>query len=194
MGTRGVDGEQSKREAILDAALSLFAERGFHGTAVPLVAERAKVGAGTVYRYFESKEALVNALYQHWKGEFSRALVGDFPEGMTARAQFAELWRRMWAFAKTHPEAAVFLELHHHQGYLDESSLALESSIQDTLVGLVEALQAQRSLKTCPASMLIAVAWGAFVGVVRSGLEGRYPLDDATRDQAEACVWEAIRS
>ena len=35
-----------KREAILNAALRLFTERGFHGTAMPLVAELAEVGAG----------------------------------------------------------------------------------------------------------------------------------------------------
>ena len=33
-----------KREAILGAALALLAERGFHGTSVALIAERAKVG------------------------------------------------------------------------------------------------------------------------------------------------------
>ncbi|MEA2752174.1 MAG: Bacterial regulatory protein tetR family, partial [Myxococcales bacterium] len=36
-----------KREAILDAALTLFAERGFHGTSVPDIAQLAGVGAGT---------------------------------------------------------------------------------------------------------------------------------------------------
>jgi AcrR family transcriptional regulator len=41
-----------KREAILGAALELFAERGFHGTAVPQIADKAGVGAGTIYRYF----------------------------------------------------------------------------------------------------------------------------------------------
>jgi TetR/AcrR family transcriptional regulator, repressor of fatR-cypB operon len=51
-----------KREAILNAALQLFTEFGFHGTAMPQVAERAGVGAGTIYRYFTSKEALVNTL------------------------------------------------------------------------------------------------------------------------------------
>jgi AcrR family transcriptional regulator len=44
-----------KRDAILDAALELFAEFGFYGTAVPQVAEKAKVGAGTIDRYFENK-------------------------------------------------------------------------------------------------------------------------------------------
>jgi hypothetical protein len=35
-----------KREAILDAGLALFVERGFHGTAVPELAAAAGVGAG----------------------------------------------------------------------------------------------------------------------------------------------------
>ena len=56
-----------KREAIMQAALELFVERGFYGTAVPEIADRAGVGAGTIYRYFESKEALVNALYREQK-------------------------------------------------------------------------------------------------------------------------------
>jgi AcrR family transcriptional regulator len=51
--------EGDKREAILRAALELFSERGFYGTAVPLIAERAKVATGTIYRHFKDKESLV---------------------------------------------------------------------------------------------------------------------------------------
>jgi len=60
-----------KREAIMGAALDLFVERGFHGTAVPEIAQAAGVGAGTIYRYFEHKEALVNALYRPEKQAFA---------------------------------------------------------------------------------------------------------------------------
>ncbi|MEQ9367019.1 MAG: helix-turn-helix domain-containing protein, partial [Leptospirales bacterium] len=56
-----------KAQAILDASLELFAEKGYDGTAVPLIAEKAGVGAGTIYRYFESKEVLVNILYNKWR-------------------------------------------------------------------------------------------------------------------------------
>src|SRR5262245_20911865 len=48
--------ELDKEEAILNAALELFVERGFHGTTVPSVAERAGVAPGTIYHYFASKE------------------------------------------------------------------------------------------------------------------------------------------
>ncbi|HEY4124317.1 MAG TPA: helix-turn-helix domain-containing protein, partial [Rhizomicrobium sp.] len=51
-----------KRERLLDAALELFELRGFDGVAVPEIAHMAGVATGTIYRYFETKEALVNAL------------------------------------------------------------------------------------------------------------------------------------
>jgi AcrR family transcriptional regulator len=70
--TAAAGARAEKRDAILAAALELFAERGFHGTSVPEIAERARVGAGTIYRYFPSKEALVNALFRAQKLELGR--------------------------------------------------------------------------------------------------------------------------
>jgi len=47
-----------KRQAILDEAIRTFAELGFRRTDVQVIADRAGVGKGTVYRYFRSKEDL----------------------------------------------------------------------------------------------------------------------------------------
>lgn len=47
-----------KRQAILEQAIRTFAELGFRGTDVQVIADRAAVGKGTVYRYFHSKEDL----------------------------------------------------------------------------------------------------------------------------------------
>src|SRR5215470_12938535 len=87
-----------KREAILSAALELFVARGFYGVAVPEIAERAGVGAGTIYRYFESKEALVNAIYREQKQAFGAVTISDFPASAPTREQFHTLWNRMASF------------------------------------------------------------------------------------------------
>ncbi len=50
--------EGRRREEILAAATREFAQRGFPGTDLQLVADRLGVGKGTVYRYFDSKESL----------------------------------------------------------------------------------------------------------------------------------------
>ncbi|MFT4264508.1 MAG: TetR family transcriptional regulator [Nocardioides sp.] len=47
------------REAILDAALALFEERGFDAATMEEIAERAEVSASTLYRYFPTKETLL---------------------------------------------------------------------------------------------------------------------------------------
>src|SRR5215510_13871781 len=92
-------GSGDKREAILAAALELFVERGFFGTAVPEIADRAGVGAGTIYRYFESKEALVNAIYRQEKLHFAERVIHDFPTTTFARELFRTMWMRMAKFA-----------------------------------------------------------------------------------------------
>jgi AcrR family transcriptional regulator len=50
--------DAAKREAILRAAVEVFAGEGFRGTDVQVIAERAGVGKGTVYRYFGDKQDL----------------------------------------------------------------------------------------------------------------------------------------
>ena len=49
------------REAVLEAARGLFAEKGFD-TQMDEIARKAKVGVGTVYRHFPTKEDLLDAL------------------------------------------------------------------------------------------------------------------------------------
>jgi len=50
---------EQRVSAILSAALAVFAERGYEAAAVSEIAERAGVVEGTVYKYFESKRALL---------------------------------------------------------------------------------------------------------------------------------------
>ena len=183
-----------KRRAILDAALDLFAERGFHGTAVPLVAERAGVGAGTLYRYFESKEALVNALYREWKMSLAASLLADFPVGAPPRSQFSECYRRLCTFALNFPKAFNFLELHHHAPYLDAQSRLCDEQVLGPIRAFAEQAKESEALKDLAPELLMAIVYGSIVGIVRAAEAGHLPmpLDEALK-RAEPCVWEAIR-
>jgi len=183
-----------KREAISQAALALFVERGFFGTAVPHIAERAHVGAGTIYRYFASKEALVNDLYRAEKLRFARSVLDDFPSTATAREQFRTMWMRMAAFATSHPKAFIFLELHHHASYLDDESRAVEQRMMALFTNVVTAAQARGELKAGPPQLLMGLVMGAFVGVTRSCVEIEQRLEEADWAFAEQCAWEAVRA
>src|ERR1043166_9972983 len=53
--------KESTRQAILQAALALFAQRGFYRTTTKAISQKAKIAEGTLFNYFETKEDL--ALY-----------------------------------------------------------------------------------------------------------------------------------
>jgi AcrR family transcriptional regulator len=185
-----------KREAIMDAALVLFADRGFHGTAVPLVADRAGVGAGTLYRYFASKEALVNALYVHWKNALAFALLAGLPTDVGPRAQFGAVFQRLCRFALDHPKAFVFLELHHHATYLDDASRAADDHVLVPLHAFVSEAIRQQTLKDIDPVILMSIVWGALVGIMRAvdaGHIARTPELDRQLLLVEVALWEAIR-
>lgn len=188
------EGKSLKREAILDAALELFAERGFHGTAVPLIAESAGVAAGTVYRYFESKEAIVNALYQQHKRALGQRILGRLSPAQSPREQFHAYWSALAAFARESPRAFEFLELHHHAPYLDDASRSIESGLVEMARARFRELQAQRVIKSAPAEVLMAIVYGAFVGIFKACGEGTLVLSDEAVAIAEQCAWEAIRA
>jgi AcrR family transcriptional regulator len=183
-----------KREAIMTAALDLFVERGFFGTAVPEVAERAQVGAGTIYRYFDSKEALVNAIYRAEKMKMVAALLHDFPATATGREQFRAIWSRMAKFVDANPHGFSFCELHHHASYLDAESLAIEQRSTDLVVKFLEHAQVRGEIRKAPPHLLIGLVMGAFIGVVRWANEAKVELTPELWALAEQCTWEAIRS
>jgi AcrR family transcriptional regulator len=185
--------DPDKSDGILKAALDLFVERGFHGTSVPSVAEKAGVATGTIYHYFASKEALVNALFRSLKHRIIERVMGDFPYASPIREQFRMVWARMAEFAVKNPREFAFLELHHHSSYLDDESKALENKIIGFAIEMVEAAQAAQLLKALPPALLVEFVNGAFIGVFRAGMAGLIPLTVETFTTAETCGWEAIR-
>ncbi|HEY4176708.1 MAG TPA: TetR/AcrR family transcriptional regulator [Kofleriaceae bacterium] len=193
-GSGPKEAPSEKREAILAAALDLFVERGFYGTAVPEIADRAKVGAGTIYRYFESKEALVNSIYRLQKTAFGHAVIDNMPVTVSTREMFRTMWMRMAEFASKNLNAFVFMELHHHAQYLDKESRTLEDQMLALFTSVLQAAQSRGDIKVGPPHLLMGIVMGAFTGVIRSCVDETKPPTKADWELAEQILWEAVRS
>src|SRR3712207_4175692 len=62
------------RRALLDAARSLFAERGYHGTAAEEIVRRAELTRGALYHHFEDKKDLFRAVVDEMEGEIDEEI------------------------------------------------------------------------------------------------------------------------
>ena len=99
---------EARPEEILDAALHVFGERGFTAAKLEDVAKRAGVCKGTVYLYFDSKEALFREMVRAKIGvavtEFE-TFASEF-EG-TAPALLEALLRMLWHFVNHRDRARL---------------------------------------------------------------------------------------
>jgi AcrR family transcriptional regulator len=181
-----------RRESILDAAVQCFVERGFHGTAIPQIAEKAEIAAGTIYHYFESKEALVNALYKHWKTTIAQRVFAAFPATAPVRRQFEVMWHEMVDFALAEPVVFAFIELHNHASYIDAENLAIDRSLKDFTKMVIMRAQSEGLVKKLDAGVLMELMFGAFVGMMRAHWEGRIQLTPEAIAGAEQACWDAV--
>ena len=85
------------KQEILDAALRLFAQKGFHAVSIQEIAAQAEFAIGTLYNFFASKEALFEELTKRC----AETIVGDLGGFLDGPGNEVELLR---AFFRHQPE------------------------------------------------------------------------------------------
>lgn len=68
-----------RRQEILDAALVVFADKGYHGAGIADIAAELNIGHGTFYRYFKNKLDIFNAVLGRIMGEIMAVLTREPP-------------------------------------------------------------------------------------------------------------------
>jgi TetR/AcrR family transcriptional regulator, fatty acid metabolism regulator protein len=92
MATAAKPGAVDKRRLILDAAVRVFARRGFHHCRVSDVADEAGVAYGLVYHYFSSKEEILNTLFlERWDVMLEAIGEIDSRQGLNVREKLYEV-------------------------------------------------------------------------------------------------------
>ena len=132
----------------------------------------------TIYRYFESKEALVNALYREHKMRVRARRPRRFPDHGAARASSFACCGCGWRSSRPrHPTrscswSSITTPLPRRREPRARSSACSICS------RVVIAAQARGELKAGPPRLLMGIVMGAFVGVIRSCVEMDQPLDE----------------
>jgi AcrR family transcriptional regulator len=186
------DGDAT-RERLLRAALELYGSNGFLGTTTPVLASRAGVAEGTIYRHFTSKEHLLNEAFRRahkWALELLAALDSD--RLRRAPERLALLARQLVEATVADPPLVRMLLSTTHEPFLDEHSRAARRDFRSGLVQLVAMGKSDGQVRPGPAELWASV-WLAIVSyAVERVATGEWTAESAPMALALEAAWDAI--
>ena len=165
--------KDARPQEILEAALAVFAEKGFAAARMDDIALRARVSKGTIYLYFPSKEAIFKALIQEMLGPQLARFSGlaSAHQGPIAPL-LAEILRSLGRFLASSDRVVLpKIVIAEAGNFPDLARIYREEIIERGLAlfgGLVQAgiargefreVPAQHAARLCVAPLLLAAIW-----------------------------------
>lgn len=146
-----------KKASILNAALVLFVENGFHGTATGKIAQEAGVASGTLFQYFKTKDELVVALYLHVKNELAEYVAQHIVQGAEIKASVRSLILASLFWALEHPLKFRFIQQIQTSPYLKQVDPNLLHQQVAPHISLIQKGVEGGIFKPLPADLLYAL-------------------------------------
>lgn len=188
--------KNDKREEIVRAALELIAENGFHGAPMAMIADKAGVGAGTIYRYFENKDVLIKELYRELEERLCAAITQGYSPEKPVRERFLHLGTAILRYCISSPLDFRYLEQFHNSAYgvaHRRDKIFGETDEQDVYRKLFEEGVAQHVIKELPLVVLFALSFGPLIAVARDHILGFVDLDETLVRQTIAACWDGLK-
>jgi TetR/AcrR family transcriptional regulator, repressor of fatR-cypB operon len=185
-----------KRVEIMEAALELIAEHGFHGAPMAMVAEKANVGAGTIYRYFESKDALIAEIFSDLEKKVVEYLLQEYSLERSLRERFIYLSTMIIRYFMDNAIHFRFIEQYMNSPYgvsLRRERLLGKARDIDLFRNLLQEGIDRQALKELPLPLHFALAFGPILSLLRDHILGFMKLDDSLIQKAVEACWDGVR-
>jgi len=184
-----------KREEILKAALQLIAEHGFHGAPMAMIADKAGVGAGTIYRYFENKDVLINDLYRQLEDRIMLHVSEGYSQQMPIKERYLHLTTALLNYLSSHPLVFRYMEQFHNSPYGTEirrDRIIKNANGCDAFRELFQQGIQENCVKDAPLVILFDLTFGPLISVTRDHILGFISLDNQLINQVVEACWDGI--
>lgn len=184
---------QDKRQQILSAAEKLIAEVGFQGLSMQKLAKEAGVAAGTIYRYFDDKDHLIDDVRVLVTQRVADAVQEGVDDSDPIKQRYRTMWLNIWNLAGTNLAAI--------KNRVQYDSLPITNSLnfrelERKMFAQVELLfnegKEQGLFKPLDNEVLSGLSLAASVSLARKHSLGFYQLDEAALEAAIEASWDAI--
>ncbi|MBN1930038.1 MAG: TetR/AcrR family transcriptional regulator [Desulfobacterales bacterium] len=188
--------KQIKREDIICAAMDLIADQGFHGAPMSMIAQKAEVGVGTIYRYFENRDMLIEAIYKEKEKRLLAFLLENYSYGQPVRKCFFDIGTRLVDYFIRNPMDFKYSEQFHNSPYGEahrRNRIFASTGQPNIFMELYERGVAQQVIKTLPPVIFFNLAFAPIIWSVRDHILGMVQLDDSLARLIVASCWDSVK-
>ena len=182
-----------KRSAALNATLELISEQGFHGTPMSQIAQKANIGVGTIYRYFKSKDDLINALYIEVKTQISNYTFRNYSENISVPDSFKQLVGNVICYFVENPKVLSFIEQYENSPLITDTTREEVMRIAEPIKNLFNRARDQGLLKAVPFEILGALFSGAVIALTKLCMANKASLEENSFEEAIDALWDMIK-
>jgi AcrR family transcriptional regulator len=190
---RGEESGPSRRRRIREAAVTVFANKGYHEARVSDIAAEAGVAHGLVYHYFNGKEQLLNDVFRRTWLHIEQGLRSIETSGAPADGQIRDIVRLLLGSYRMSPDLVrvVVLEVTrsgHLRAQVDEITEAF--AIIERII--VQGQGSGQLRSDIPAKLVSYVFWGAVDEILTAWVFGTMPAEDGDVAAAEHALVELV--
>lgn len=186
---------QDRRQAILDAAVRVFARRGFHACRVSDIADEAGVAYGLVYHYFGSKDSVLDTLFlERWNVMLEMIAEVD-ATGSSAREKLYAIASFIVDSYRHDPDLmkVIIVDVTRAANSFGQTHLARIREAYSRIAAIVQGAQQQGAFKAEIDAEFAAMAfYGAIEQVLTGWIFGLLPADEEHYERAKRLIVETI--
>jgi len=182
----------TKKAAILQTALELIGENGFHGVPMSKIASNAGVAAGTIYHYFESKDAIIRELGAQIKRQMAEAMFSSDYSEKDYRAQFFAGWINLCRYFISNKHALTFIEQYNSSPYSKEYCQPA-NIFKDRFNQFLQSGMDQGLLKNMEYNLIAAIVFGCIMTTAKFHIQGRHEYTDSDLCKIANVIWDGVK-
>jgi len=182
-----------KRAALIESVIQVIAKHGFHGASISMIAGGAGVAAGTIYVHFENKDHLMLETYRELERRCLAAVMKGYPSQGSILQCFSHLAYGLIRHFMLFPEEFLFADQFLSSPY--RKAVSPHYLPDNELNGILQFFREgteKQLFKGMPPAMLLALACGPLILVVRANAAGFLYLDDDRISRTVEASWEAV--
>lgn len=126
------------KDKVLNAALELFIDHGYHGTSIKLIVEKSGVSTGSVYHHFSNKEDIIKELYAQTKRHMNKHILTKVDLTKSIRNVLNEYWHSRVNYTLTFPLKAKFIHTYFNSSLVQSEYLTSINAMYDDFKTLIQ--------------------------------------------------------